>query len=143
MPWIAKFPGVPESAGAARQLIREALRDDPRTADAELIISELVTNAILHSKSGQGGSLWVEIRNLPTCVRIEVADEGGRDGLPAHRAPDELANFGRGLTLVDALADSWGAHNDGDELRCVWAELTSTAEERTQIQNNPPISQGV
>lgn len=143
MPWIAKFPGVPESAGAARRLVREALGGDPRTADAELIISELVTNAVLHSKSGQGGSLWIEIRHSPSCVRIEVADEGSRDGLPALRAPDELANFGRGLTLVDALADSWGAHNDGDDLRCVWAELTSTAEEQSRSQSNSPISQGV
>ncbi|MFE3499600.1 ATP-binding protein [Kitasatospora sp. NPDC059160] len=143
MPWIAKFPGVPESASAARRLVREALGDDPRAADAELIISELVTNAALHSKSGQGGSVWVELRYSPACVRIEVADEGSRDGFPAHRAPDELSNFGRGLMLVDSVADSWGAHNDGDDLRCVWAELTSTAEEQSHTQNRLPISRGV
>ncbi|SDT77241.1 Anti-sigma regulatory factor (Ser/Thr protein kinase) [Streptomyces sp. TLI_053] len=144
MPWIARFPGVPESAGAARKLVRDALGDHPRVADAELIVSELVTNSVLHSKSGRpGGSVWVEVRRSADTVWIDVADEGGRDGLPLHRAPDEAADFGRGLTLVDALADSWGAHNDGDDFRSVWAQLTSTAEENACTKNHSPISQGV
>ncbi|MEK2488572.1 ATP-binding protein [Kitasatospora purpeofusca] len=144
MPWIARFPGVPESAGAARSLVREALGGHPRVADAELIVSELVTNSVLHSRSGRpGGSVWVEIRRSSGTVLIDVADEGGQGGVPGLRAPDEAADFGRGLTLVDALADSWGAHNDGDDYRSVWAQLTSTAEEQASTTNDSPVPQGV
>ena len=121
--WTARFPGVPESVRAARRMVREALGPFPQAADAELVVSELATNAVVHSRSGAGGTLWVEVRWWPGTVRVAVTDEGPSGGGPAHRAPEELGDFGRGSAIVHALADRWGASGGAGRRRTVWAEL--------------------
>src|SRR5262249_36561763 len=55
--WRVSVPGVPVMVAVARQLVRAALEHSPRVRDVELIISELVTNAISHTPSGEVGSL--------------------------------------------------------------------------------------
>src|SRR5690349_3904837 len=54
--WRVSVPGVPAIVSVARRLVRAALRDSPRLGDIELIMSELVTNAIRHTPSGETGS---------------------------------------------------------------------------------------
>ncbi|WP_405011580.1 ATP-binding protein [Kitasatospora sp. NBC_01539] len=127
MMWIARFPGVPETVRAARRMARDALRPFPQADDAELIVSELATNAIVHSRSGAAGALWVELRWRRVTARIAVTDDGPLDGEPAYRSPEELTDFGRGLTIVDALADRWGASGEAGGRRTVWAELGPAA----------------
>lgn len=76
---------------------------------AKLLVSETVTNAVLHTLSGRpGGSVTVEIHPGPASVRIEVHDAGGAATAPRPvlAAPDAV--HGRGLALVAALATEWG-----------------------------------
>ncbi len=86
---------------------------------AALVVSELVTNAIMHTASSQ---VVCELHDHDDVVRIAVRDEGCAPGdpRPAQQRPDE--EHGRGLLLVDALCRAWGAQQHGPGL-LVWAEL--------------------
>ncbi|MFI6447090.1 ATP-binding protein [Kitasatospora sp. NPDC050543] len=110
------------AVGAVRQRLRSALSrwGVPELADtAELLTSELVTNALLHTRQGAvlDAVLTADLR-----LRIEVQD--GTAGLPVRRRePDtEYATSGRGLLLVEALADDWGVQLRGDG-KVTWFEL--------------------
>ena len=95
---------------------------DSVTSDASLVVSELVTNSVLHA----GTSIGVAVRRLGDGVRIEVSD--GSSYLPvvdAARPEDLLANrsmTGRGLALVAAMSDRWGAE-PAPKGKVVWAEV--------------------
>jgi anti-sigma regulatory factor (Ser/Thr protein kinase) len=82
-----------------------------------LLLSELVTNAVVHAASAPN----VAIHLMPDRVHVEVADDDDSSELhPVHASPD--AEGGRGLALVEALADRWGqvALPDG---KVVWFEV--------------------
>jgi anti-sigma regulatory factor (Ser/Thr protein kinase) len=112
----------PRAAGIARRFLRTFLErvDVPEdvAATAELCLSELVTNAIVHA----GGRS--ELRaTVDSALTVSVRDHGG-DALDA--APDDdldpLRVHGRGLQLVEALADRWGSERDAIGTR-VWFSL--------------------
>ena len=111
------LPGRPESARAAREFAAECLQGCPAADDAVLCVDELVVNAIQHSLSGlPGGTIEVRITATPgVWLRVEVQDAGPLP-VPSPRAAldDE---HGRGLALVAALAEAFGA--DGG-LRWFW-----------------------
>jgi anti-sigma regulatory factor (Ser/Thr protein kinase) len=101
------YPGLPSSVALARLLIRDLLAGSPRLDDVELIGSELMTNAIRHTPSGQdGGTFTFTIERTPRWTRIEVEDLGSGSWQPVHG--DSSAEYGRGLVLVTALADHVG-----------------------------------
>ncbi|MFE2092919.1 ATP-binding protein [Streptomyces sp. NPDC059460] len=110
------------SVRAAREFVRAALADwgfgEARTDDVLLCVSELATNAVLHGvPSGRGYRvrLWLgEQRQL----RVEVHDSG--DGEPGVREPD--GESGRGLVIVEALADLWGV-GEREPGKVVWCEF--------------------
>lgn len=80
---------------------------------ATLLTSELVTNAVLHSRSGcDGGTVTVTVIDLPDGVLVEVADDGSPDSGPEINL-DRYAPGGRGLFLVDQVATRWGYLRDG------------------------------
>ncbi len=118
---LAAHPGSPAQA---RRLTRARLTGWSVCADtcdtAALVISELVTNAIVHTASSR---VVCELHDHDDMVRIAVHDEGCAPGEPhpSPQRPDE--EHGRGLLLVDALCRAWGAHEHGPGL-LVWAELT-------------------
>ena len=116
-----KFPGCLDQVGRARGFVTQVLGECPRLDDAVLLTSELCTNALQHSASGDGGSFEVSVYYGTGSVRIEVRDDGsGR--VPAPRVFDEDSEDGRGLEIVACLADRWGQR--GDEFgRCVYFEL--------------------
>ena len=89
--------------------------------DAELLVTELVTNALRHG--GPGVDLWV--RRLPSGgLRMEVVD--GRGGsTPEVQRPSDDAEGGRGLVIVQALASRWGAERLSAGKQ-VWCELEPT-----------------
>jgi len=87
----------------------------------ELLISELVTNAVIHARS----DVELTISEHGARIRVEVSDTNPQ--MPAIREPD--AASGRGLRLVDALADRWGTIGRADG-KTVWFE-TSTQSENT------------
>jgi anti-sigma regulatory factor (Ser/Thr protein kinase) len=93
-------------------------RDDGTdlTDTAELLVSELVTNALLHSA---GSRLRLTLTAAHGVLRCEVSDAGPR--VPRVLAAGS-ATSGRGMFLVDALALRWGCHQDGTG-KTVWFEL--------------------
>ncbi|MFI9123429.1 ATP-binding protein [Streptomyces bikiniensis] len=116
----ADLTAVPEVRHALRELLRKW--GDPGASDvAELLTSELVTNALVHTDHGAVVTATV----VPEQLRVEV-----RDFVPGLRAPeappaDDRTN-GRGLVLVQALADSWGVEDQGAG-KVVWFELNGGA----------------
>ncbi|MGW6915463.1 SpoIIE family protein phosphatase [Kitasatospora sp. NPDC054939] len=92
---------------------------------AELLASELVTNAIRHTDRDAmfTARLYREAADGRARLRVEVEDES--DLWPTRRTPGEQASSGRGLMLVEALADGWGVEPRGTGKR-MWFELTAT-----------------
>jgi signal transduction histidine kinase len=111
---------VPASAGAARRVVREALSDVGETAavpSAELAVSELVTNAILHAAT----PLELSIEVTVTTVTVWVRDWQPR--LPVQRDPSDDATTGRGLAIVAALAEEHGIDPRPPIGKAVWFRL--------------------
>ena len=120
----AELPGTFEAAGRARELTRCALGDDhPSLADVALVVSELVTNSVTHSRSGRpGGTLIVGIETAARGeVRVQVRDAGSA-GAPVRADADQGSEHGRGLAIIAALADDWGT-TAGPAGRSTWARL--------------------
>jgi anti-sigma regulatory factor (Ser/Thr protein kinase) len=84
--------------------------------DAKLLVSELATNAVIHA----GAPFAVSVRADGSTVRISIRDWSTMR--PRLRDAGPAALSGRGLRLVDALADGWGVDADPDG-KTVWAEL--------------------
>ncbi|MBB4713837.1 anti-sigma regulatory factor (Ser/Thr protein kinase) [Streptomyces luteogriseus] len=91
------------------------------TEAAEHLVAELAANAATHGRL-PGRDFRLALLDRRTTLRIEVTDTRG-DDLPRHRplAPD--AESGRGLLLVEALADRWGVQPGPVPRNTVWAEL--------------------
>jgi anti-sigma regulatory factor (Ser/Thr protein kinase) len=108
------IPGRPEHVREARSFVAKALGDlHPAIDNVVLLTSELVTNAVTHSKSRRrGGAVTVVIAESDDGVRIEVSDEGSELSAPVVRG-EVYASDGHGLFLVQALADQWGYVRDG------------------------------
>ena len=118
----AIFPGVPESAGRARRFVAAALAEAGRAEVAEvavLLVSELVSNAVLHA----GTELELVVRILPDRLAVEVHDQGG--GRAVRRRYSTLSGTGRGLMLVEELARDWGTVVT-EAGKFVWFELDLT-----------------
>ncbi|MEU3982755.1 ATP-binding protein [Streptomyces sp. NPDC026672] len=117
---LAAHPGSPAQA---RRLTRARLTGWAVCADtcdtAALVMSELVTNAIVHTASSR---VVCELHDHDDVVRIAVRDEGCAPGEPHPSPTQPEEEHGRGLLLVDALCDAWGAQEHGPGL-LVWAEL--------------------
>ncbi|MET8506367.1 ATP-binding protein [Streptomyces sp. NPDC004787] len=112
------------SVPLARAFVRTALADwglDARAEDVLVCVSELATNALLHGvPPGRGYRLQLSLTH-PGPLRVEVHDSG--DGTPAVREPSDES--GRGLLLVEALADRWGVgeRNPGKIVWCEFGDL--------------------
>jgi anti-sigma regulatory factor (Ser/Thr protein kinase) len=118
--------GRVENIGRAREFAAGALgADHPCAGVLMLIVSELVTNAIVHSRSGwDGGTVTVVVASTPDRVRVEVTDGGG-PGLPRLRPLNAAAESGRGLQLLGALGAAWGWDRDPSGTTTTWAEVTA------------------
>ncbi|MFG2548909.1 ATP-binding protein [Streptomyces sp. NPDC048581] len=117
---LAAHPGSPAHA---RRLTRARLNGWSVCEDtcdtAALVVSELVTNAIVHTASEH---IVCELNDGAELVRIAVRDEGCAPGEPHPLAARPEEEHGRGLLLVDALCHAWGAQEQGSGL-VVWADL--------------------
>jgi PAS domain S-box-containing protein len=111
--------GGSEDVPRSRAFTRESLFGSPdELADAAaLVVTELVTNALLHGSP----PVRVRLREVPDGVRLEVADRGAE--LPVAVRRSSAAMTGRGLALVEALCRSWGVDADDLAGKVVWAEL--------------------
>lgn len=117
--------GNEREVGRVRAYISGILGPDhPRAGVACLLVSELVTNAVQHSRSHlPGGTVTVTVTGTGPGIRVEVTDDGGTASVPAvSRDRSPLAAHGRGLLLVEALADGWG-YQRGPAGTTVWVTL--------------------
>ena len=119
---VARLGGGRDQVVRARRLVSAALgRDHPLHDDCVLLTSEIATNAVIHSRSGEGGGFTVSVSCSGDRVRICVLDDGSADPPCAgHAVPN--GSGGRGLPLLDALSDRWGMVREGGRNK-VWFEL--------------------
>lgn len=105
------LPRHRKSAGLARHVLREylggVLNGECLLGVGELVLSELVTNAVVHARVPQGRRIVVQFEILCGHLRIEVHDASGEKPVVRRSAgPDDSS--GRGLRLVEALSVEWG-----------------------------------
>jgi anti-sigma regulatory factor (Ser/Thr protein kinase) len=125
------YPGIPESVPAVRRFVRAILAHSPRVDDLELIAAELATNAIRHTASGrEGGTFTITIGQGPGRAWLEVTDLGTVPWRPAHPNGDGMAEHGRGLEIVAALADQVGYGIAAGYKRITLAALSWLADHR-------------
>lgn len=111
----------------ARRWTRDILRDSPLAEDAELIVSELSANAILHTASGkESGSFHLALAVSSQVIALSVTDDGGTGSAPAIEHQDQEAEHGRGLGMVSVIAHRVVVH-DSDGGHTVTAELFTGA----------------
>ena len=120
--WSRAFPGRPDQVRLARQYLAQVLEGSPVAEDAVLCLSELASNAVVHSRSRQpGGAFTVRAQLQSQHLRVEVCDQGGSwDSSGRLNAEDQN---GRGLLIVGRLAARWGCEGHSESGWTVWFEL--------------------
>lgn len=124
---------TPIAAGTARGFVALVLshwRIGSLIDAATLVVSELVTNSVRAAPEADPGApgdpadsprLSVQLLVQPTALRVSVRDSD--PGLPCPQVPGEEAESGRGLLLVRAVSDQWGAYRLPGGGKVVWAKL--------------------
>lgn len=120
-PHTQSFKAEPASIAAARKFAADLVVPvHPDLSDAvSLMVSELATNAVLHGQS----TYVVGVETLTTSVHVEVSDMG--PGVPVRTEALPTVGRGRGLAIVDVIADSWGVVQGESPGKTVWFELRS------------------
>ena len=117
-----ELPAEPISARKARRVILDALTDwslDDLSDEAVLLVSEVVTNSVLHA----GSTIDLTVRRQGDGIRVEVRDRSEIMPSPRSYAGDSVT--GRGLEILDLTATNWGAELSEDG-KVVWFELGTT-----------------
>jgi anti-sigma regulatory factor (Ser/Thr protein kinase) len=123
------LPGIPESVPVTRRRVRAALGSrglGEYADDAEIITSELVTNAVQHACDNGAKTIGVTLTTAesPAAVTIVVSDSSPRG--PISRATPPGGEQGRGLQIVEALSAHWGWRREGGG-KAVFAVLVREA----------------
>ncbi|MDJ0340315.1 SpoIIE family protein phosphatase [Streptomyces sp. H10-C2] len=118
---------APRQIRESRHEIRALLHDwaAPDQVDAAvLLVSELITNVLVHTD--EDAVLTARLMGMPGTRRLRI-DVGDRsDDMPHRRSPGEMASSGRGLLLIEELADAWGVDPRGDG-KTIWFEIYEAA----------------
>lgn len=119
----------PDAVPRARELATAALagRAAGIVEDVRLVVTELVTNALLHGR----GPVEVRVVESGAAVRLEVEDASPELPVPARHSTETLT--GRGLAMVARLATSWGAETTGTGRKVVWAQLEEGGERTGEV----------
>jgi len=116
----AQFVADSRSVSQARHFVEDTLdrwrMSDEWSWSAGLVVTELVTNAVIHAATG----FSVRVSGDADALRIEVADGSGRRPRPKRYGTD--ATTGRGLALVESVAADWGVQPSADG-KTVWVVL--------------------
>jgi DNA-binding NarL/FixJ family response regulator len=116
----ATFDKDVASAGAARRFMRETLREwdaDDLLDSVNLLVTELVTNAVIHADSEPE----VAVVLTPDALRVEVTDRGA--GMAVRKEAAAFDTSGRGMALVDTMSTRWGIDPGADGRKTIWFEL--------------------
>lgn len=120
------YDGMPSELRQVRADVAEAVDGRPDAEDVILLTSELATNAVMHSRSGQfGGTFIVRVEVHDVYAWVEVEDQGG-DWTADDHQDDDPDEHGRGLAIVEAIAGdgNWGTERgDAPQSRVVWARI--------------------
>jgi anti-sigma regulatory factor (Ser/Thr protein kinase) len=116
----------PEAVALARHALDdlEPALPDGKLLDVQLLVSELVTNAVRHADLHACDVIRLVVELADRGLRVEVHDPGG-GFVPTTPSPDPARPSGWGLYLVAELADRWGVHSD--DMTLVWFELDRPA----------------
>jgi anti-sigma regulatory factor (Ser/Thr protein kinase) len=127
----------PQAAGEARRAVATLALPAATRESLALIVSELVTNSILHAGLTADDAIALQVDNGGDHVRLAVHD-GGPGFTSAGADADPLGVGGNGLVMAAALSDSWGV--DCDEDGCtVWCDV-ATADSGAQLDwPSPPV----
>lgn len=129
-----RVPWKQSSGREARRAVVSSLREldvDPTVVDeAEIVISELVANAVRHAKPLADGMIRLGWTVRAGVVEVEVTDGGGPT-VPRPAPRSLLAAQGRGLRIVRGYAHEWGVHEDRAG-RTVWVSLGGPSRRRSQ-----------
>ena len=115
-------PRAPAEARRAVEALGPGL-DNRMIVDIQLVVSELVTNSVRHSGSDEPIRVRAWLRS--SGVKVEIAD-GGYGFEPGGRVSDDVAEGGRGLLILETLAERWGVQSDPRSR--VWFELSPRPE---------------
>lgn len=119
------LPASTSSVREARRAVEsiELKGDEQVLDDLRLLVTELVTNSVRHAELSPTDKIRLDVSLLPEVIRVEVGDPGPGFTRPTFEAPP-TGTGGRGLYLVDTIADRWGAEPapQHDE-SMVWFEL--------------------
>jgi serine/threonine-protein kinase RsbW len=118
---------VPRARHVVRTVLDGAGLDEMATAEIEIVLSEIVGNAVRHARPLTDGAIHVQCEvtvEVRPHVEIAVTDGGSPGRAVTQRTAAESDTGGRGLFIVDGLADEWGVVEDVDNLsRTVWASF--------------------
>ena len=117
-PHTLRLDPTEEAPRLARHAVQDLAFPNPPAHDLTLALSELVTNSVRHARLDADAQIEVHLYRRSDSVRVEVCDSG-RDFRIAVREGDEAG--GRGLMIVEALAEQWGIRRNGQT--CVWFEM--------------------
>ena len=116
----------PTAPAAARELVVGLFGDttiaEESLHDLLLLTTELVTNAVRHSRAAEGGSVGLSIDVSKSAVSVAVTDPGGETS-PRMQELDVDVPGGMGLFLVDQISERWGVERAGAGAMRVWFEL--------------------
>lgn len=116
---IHSFAGTERSAANVRHFVRETVGDGhPSLDDIQMCVNEAFTNAVEHTASGRGGQVAVAFVTDGDGILAEVTDDGAGGARP-FVGEETLSESGRGMRIIDALAQEWGIGEDG-ERTTVW-----------------------
>lgn len=115
------FPYAPAAVTQARHYVLDILDGigDVVAGDAAVMVSELATNSVRHAASG----FTVSVDRTTELITVAVADPG--PGEPRMRAPKPTDGSGRGLRIVNALADQWGIKTNPGPGKSVWFTIAN------------------
>ncbi|WP_437103891.1 ATP-binding protein [Streptomyces sp. enrichment culture] len=127
-----ELQALPSRIGQVRRIVSAQLRYwhlDPLIDRAALGVTELLSNVHRHARPDK--SCTVELELLPDRLTVSVRDHDPRLPVPADAADPAdatpLATCGRGLAMVAAVSESWGARPDGENGKVVWFTLPASA----------------
>ena len=132
-----ELQALPSRIGQVRRIVSAQLRYwhlDPLIDRAALGVTELLSNVHRHASPDKTCTVEIELR--PDRLTVSVRDRDPR--LPVVAEAEHDATTGRGLAMVAAMSESWGAHPDGDRGKVVWFTLPTTAQPQP-VPARPPL----
>jgi anti-sigma regulatory factor (Ser/Thr protein kinase) len=123
-PAVIEIPGGVEAPACARRWIRSCLAGQSigTESDVVLILSELVTNSVVHAHADSAQLLRITVSRLKDHLRVAVSDNGS-ETLPHVREAGDGARGGAGLRIVEFLSLGWGVNRNDTGTTEVWCDI--------------------